>query len=385
MSHYARPMGKGLWAFLGVFVPSIAVTVGAAGVVGWFMGAFALWQVINLIILEVTFSFDNAVVNAKYLKTMSPFWQTIFMTVGILIAVFVVRFSLPIFIVMMTTGQSFGHVIDLALNNPLVYAEELHTAGPLIDSFGGVFLVMIGLSYFMDDEKDSHWLHPIERRLAPLGRFDNIVILVMIAFSVAAYALYTQSVGVLVAGIAGVLLYMLLDLFDAAFGGEEDASEAEETKSGVDPKLIQKTGLAAFVVFMRLEILDASFSFDGVIGAFALTTSVLIIAAGLGAGAMWVRSLTVYLVRSGALSNYRYLEHGAHWAILILGMTMLIKLFHIELPEAVIGSIGLVFVAWAVWSSVRANKRDAHEGLEKLKQAVKDDPWPLGQHHADVS
>ena len=111
----------------------------------------------------------------------------------------------------------------------------------------------------------------------------------------------------------------------------------------------------------------------------------LMLAAGLGAGAMWVRSLTVYLVRSGALSNYRYLEHGAHWAILILGMTMLIKLFHIELPEAVIGSIGLVFVAWAVWSSVRANKRDAHEGLEKLKQAVKDDPWPLGRHRADVS
>lgn len=362
-SRYTAPMEHNFTTLLGVFGISLAVTLGAWGAVFGTMGVLALWKVINLTILEITFSFDNAVVNAKWLKTLNHFWQTIFMTVGIFIAVFVVRFVLPIFIVMVTTGEGFTHVIDLALNNPALYAEELHGAGPFIDAFGGTFLVMIALNYFLDAEKETHWLAPIERRLAPLGRFDNLSTWIAIMFQIVTFALH-HNAGVLMAGICGVALYEALDLFDSAM--DQDTDDDEDTASVPEPSpvrgvldLQQKAGMAAFIVFLRLEILDASFSFDGVIGAFALTTSVFLIMAGLGSGAMWVRSLTVYLVRAGTMDNFRYLEAGAHWAIGVLGGTMLFKLYGLSLPEAVVGSIGLVFIAFALVSSIRANRRDA--------------------------
>jgi hypothetical protein len=139
----------------------------------------------------------------------------------------------------------------------------------------------------------------------------------------------------------------------------EDVKEAFERS----PKHLTKipqikvlVGTAAAVMFLRLEILDASFSFDGVIGAFAISSSVLVIMAGLGAGALWVRSLTVHLVRSGTLAKYLYLEHGAHWAIGVLGAIMMLKLYHVHLPEWIIGLTGLAFIIPAVWSSIRHRK-----------------------------
>ena len=82
-------------------------------------------------------------------------------------------------------------------------------------------------------------------------------------------------------------------------------------------------GKAAFFMFLYLEVLDASFSFDGVIGAFAITNDIVLMALGLGIGAMYVRSLTVYLVRQGTLDDYVYLEHGAHYAIGALAVILL--------------------------------------------------------------
>ena len=111
---------------------------------------------------------------------------------------------------------------------------------------------------------------------------------------------------------------------------------------------------------MYLQVLDASFSLDGVIGAFAITSSVVLIMAGLGAGAVWVRSMTVHLVRTNALNKYVYLEHGAHWAIAFLGAMMWLKLYHIEPPEWIVGTLGLGFILLAIlWSQRFApNKPD---------------------------
>ena len=132
-------------------------------------------------------------------------------------------------------------------------------------------------------------------------------------------------------------------------------------KNGGKSKIAHQVGWAAFASFMYLEVLDASFSFDGVIGAFAITTSVVLIVAGLGVGAFWVRSLTVYLMRAGTLAKYRYLEHGAHWAILALGIVMLVKLYHLELPEWLTGSLGLIFIATAVITSIIEKNRESIE------------------------
>ncbi len=328
---------------------TLLIWAAVGGVTAWWHGTsaalVALVSVIVLTVLEVTFSFDNAVVNAKLLKHMSAFWQQMFMTAGILVAVFVVRFALPILIVVLTTGLHFTEVVALAVNQPDVYAAHLIEAGPMIDAFGGTFLLMIGIGYFLDAEKNVHWIGWLERRLAPLGRFDNITIFIMAlaGLAITVFVPGDEKLVVLAAAVVGLVLHMGLDLFGAIFGDGE-------------PGRIL-VGAAAAVMFVRLELLDASFSFDGVIGAFAITSSVLLIMAGLGAGAVWVRAMTVHLVRAGTLAKYRYLEHGAHWAILFLGLVMFGKLFHVEPPDWAVGSLGLMFISLAVWSSVRERRR----------------------------
>ena len=310
-------------------------------------GMVSLWLFTILVILEVTFSFDNAVINSRILVRMSPFWQKLFLTVGIFIAVFVVRFLVPIVIVMLTSGHGFSDVIGLALHNPVEYGETLHKAAPTIDAFGGTFLVMLGISYFMDRKKDIHWLGAIETYLARAGNYETLKVFVML---LAAMALYftvdtAHQTTVLVASILGTLLHLGLELFGAFF------EKRQKSSAGT------MVGMAALSSFLYLEVLDASFSLDGVIGAFAITNEIVLIIAGLGAGAIWVRSLTVYLMRAGTLSKYRYLEHGAHWAILALGLMMFVKLYHVDPPEWVTGSIGIVVISIAVISSVIEQRR----------------------------
>lgn len=315
--------------------------------VGWQMGLAALALTVVLTLLETTFSADNAVVNSKVLVTMSPLWQRLFMTVGIFIAVFVVRFALPILIVMITASLGFTEVLDLALNHPDEYAHELEESAPVINAFGGTFLLMIALSYFIDYQKKTHWLGFLERYLGKLGKFDNLTVFVMLLASIGVYFTVDaeHQATVLIASITAMALHIGLQLISAVMGGAEKHT-----------KVKHKVGIAAFAAFLYLEVLDASFSLDGVIGAFALTNSVIIIMAGLGAGAVWVRAMTIHLVRSHALKRYIFLEHGAHWAIAFLGGVMLLHLYHIELPEWIVGSLGIVFIAAAVWWSGRHQK-----------------------------
>lgn len=313
-------------------------------------GWTALFTVVVLTLLEITFSADNAVVNSKVLTTMSPFWQQMFLTVGIIFAVFVVRFVLPIVIVALTAGLGFNQVITLALDHPEEYAHHLEESAPVINAFGGAFLLMIALSYFIDHEKETHWLHWIEKLLGRLGRFDNVTTFIMLLASIALYLTVDEAHRpvILLASICAMAVHSGLELLDAAFS---------KAKRDVGPTI--KTGIAAFVAFMYLQVLDASFSLDGVIGAFALTSNVLIIMAGLGAGAVWVRAMTVHMVRAHTLSNYRYLENGAHWAIAFLGGIMLLHLYHITLPEWFVGSMGLVVISLAIWWSIRHKKAHA--------------------------
>lgn len=313
-----------------------------------------MWLYCILVILEVTFSFDNAVINSKVLARMSARWQTIFLTVGIFIAVFVVRFALPILIVMLASGNGFNRVIDMAFNDPAEYSHTLHEASPVINAFGGTFLLMIGVSYFMDRRKDIHWLGWIESRLARVAKYEHLKIYVMLALTALLYLTVDEIYhsAVLVASLGGILLHSGLHAMSAFF----DKHQVSNAKHQV--------GWAAFASFLYLEVLDASFSFDGVVGAFAITSSVLLIITGLGAGAIWVRSLTIFLLRSGTLGKYRYLEHGAHWAILALGLVMIVKLYGIEPPEWIVGSLGLTFVTTAVISSIIEKRRLVKNGAK---------------------
>jgi hypothetical protein len=330
---------------LRIFSISALLTIALGVMVGMIDGLAAVWIFSILVVLEVTFSFDNAVVNSRVLVQMSPLWQKLFLTVGIFIAVFVVRFALPIFIVMIAAGLGFGEVLHLAFAQPKEYGQALHHAAPLIDAFGGAFLLMIGLSYFIDREKEVHWVKPLEHHMAILGRVKNIKLLILLVVVAVLYLTVDEAdkLVVIIASLAGVALHVALEFLSGLF------AQPTSTKPLI--------GWAAFTSFLYLEVLDASFSLDGVVGAFAITTSLLLIVAGLGAGALWVRSLTVYLMRTGTLAKYRYLEHGAHWAIVALGVLMILKLFHVELPEWLTGSIGLILIVAAVASSVIEKRR----------------------------
>ncbi len=350
---------------LRIFWFSGLLTILLAAVVGYYDGLLGLWLFAILVVLEVTLSFDNAVVNSKVLATMSKFWQTIFLTVGIFIAVFVVRFLLPIVIVQIASGLGFMDVVHLALNDAEKYGHVLHDAAPMIDAFGGAFLLMVALSYFLDYRKEVHWLKGVEPWLARAGQFDNMRVSLMLGLAGVLYFTVNDKYQevVLISCVLGVLLHLALGLMSSFFTNHEKHEEEARKKAH---NIKTKTGMAAFASFMYLEVLDASFSFDGVIGAFAITSSILLIIAGLGVGAIWVRSMTVYLLRAGTLAKYRYLEHGAHWAILALGVMMMIKIYGVELPEWMVGGVGLVFVVTAITSSVLEKKRmDARAIVKK--------------------
>lgn len=340
-----------LWRIYGI---SWTITFLLFAFVGFKAGLAALLLVIILAGIEVTFSFDNAVVNAKILERMSPFWQKMFLTVGILIAVFGVRVFLPIFIVAATAGLSFGQVTDLALNHPTEYGERLEVAHPIITSFGGIFLLMIFLD-FMFEERKIKWLRRVEDVFIRVGKFQRIsVIIGLLTIITATYELaHTEDqFKVMSAGVIGLVVYLAINALDSMFS--YDKMEAKNKKSKGAVGAVAKAGFASF---LYLELIDASFSLDGVIGAFAITNSVLLIAVGLGIGAIYVRSITVHMLHHGMLGKYIYMEHGAHYAIGILATLMLASLKY-DIPEAVSGLAGVaVIVASLVHSRHEAKAR----------------------------
>lgn len=334
----------------------------AAGVL-LFIGVEALIQYFILGVLEISFSFDNAVVNAAVLATMSLAWQRRFMTWGILIAVVGMRFIFPIVIVMVTAGLGFVEVVQLAVQHPLEYAERLHEAHPQITILAGTYLLLIFLS-FIFEKREVTWLGPIERLLAKVGKLDQLPVIIAGAVVVVLSQILHNN-AVLVYGIVSLLAFLLVNALASIFESEDeelenDGPSVNGTALGAAATAGGATGLAGFTKFLYLEVQDASFSFDGVSGAFAITSSVILIAIGLGIGALFVRSMTMHLLRTNARAEFRYLEHGAYWAIGTLALCMLATLF-VEIPEYVTGLIGVVFIGAAVLQSIRANKRDALE------------------------
>lgn len=290
-----------------------------------------------LIILEISLSFDNAVVNARVLNTMDPVWQRRFIVYGIPIAVFGMRLLFPLLIVAIATGMGVIETFNVAINQPEVYEKSLHASEDAIFAFGGAFLLMVFLDFFFE-QKEISWIRIIEdsRITKKISIISHIEIIIAIIVGIS-LAHITQSLDILLAFIYGILLHSLLGMAD-------ELLSTDTVRSGI-------------AGFLYLEVLDASFSFDGVIGAFALSSNIFIIMIGLGVGAMFVRSLTLYFVNHQTLTRYRYIEHGAHYAIGILAVIMLVKiLFHIS--EIVTGTIGIGFILVAFAHSLWENKKD---------------------------
>jgi len=306
-----------------------------------------LWIVFVLSILEVSLSFDNAVVNATVLREMDPVWQQRFLTIGILIAVFGMRIVFPIAIVSIAAGIGPWAAVELSLGDPEEYERIVSGAHIGIAGFGGAFLAMVGLTFFFDEEKDIHWIAAIEESAARFSSIPALEIALVLALVVGVSTLLdpADALTFLTAGIFGLLTFIAVH----ALGEVIEQREARKKAAGE----IVRSGLGGF---LYLEVLDASFSFDGVVGAFALSNNMIVIALGLSVGAMFVRSMTVHLVKTGTLSQYRFLEHGAFWAIIVLGVIMLVSAkFHIN--ETITGLIGATLIGLSLVWSIRHNRK----------------------------
>jgi len=324
-----------------------AVALALAALYGWFdtgslvATAGVIWVVLVLAVLEVSLSFDNAVVNAAALGQMDAVWQRRFLTWGMAIAVFGMRVVFPLAIVALAAGVGPIDATVLALTEPARYEMLVSGAHGAIAGFGGAFLLLVGLDYFLDPDKTVHWIGWVERRLAALAlvRAGGIALVLVLLLAIARQLPGPAALVFVEAGLAGIIAHIAVE----AIGTVLEAREAARRVAGT----LVRSGLGGF---LYLNVLDASFSFDGVIGAFALSNNMVIIALGLSIGAMLVRSITLALVREGTLAQYRYLEHGAFWAIVALGVIMLVSARH-GVPEPVTGLIGAVLIGLSLWAS----------------------------------
>lgn len=328
------------WAFVVTLMG-----LGLAFWLGWGMGggigpAFSFLLIAGVLaVLEISLSFDNAIVNANKLQTMTPVWQRRFLTWGILIAVFGMRILFPLIIVVVAAHLGPIEALHLAATDPAEYARIIGGAHIGIAGFGGAFLMMVALNYFIDEGKEVDWIAALECRMRACASIRGLEVALVLGFGVIfTLALPShEAFRFLFAVVAGLLTFLGVEVLGQLLDQTDLSGQAA------------RGGLGAF---LYLEVLDASFSFDGVIGAFALTQNLFLIAIGLGIGAMYVRSMTLMLVERKTLSEFRYLEHGAFWSILTLAVIMFAQtLWHI--PELVTGLIGAVLIGLALMSSLR--------------------------------
>jgi hypothetical protein len=332
------------------FLYSILIALAGLVVAFVWSGPAGLFFTAILSVLEISLSFDNAIVNAAVLQTMDYKWRRRFLTWGMLFAVFGVRFLFPILIVAGITGLGLKEVTEMAFRAPDLYASHVTSAHVQISAFGGMYLLLVFLAFFFRKDKTLHWLGWLERRLSQVGKLESIEVIFALCVLLVAqhYLPHEERLSALLAGLAGVILFVLVKSVSALF---EESGQVEKT--------VHKTGLMSFIY---LELLDVSFSFDGVIGAFAITKDVVIIMVGLAIGAMFVRSLTLFFVQKGTLEEYLFLEHGAHYAIGSLALLMLADII-IHVSEILTASVGMVFILLALWSSIRyKNRRLAESG-----------------------
>lgn len=333
-------------------------------ILGLALGAFVGWETTGTMggaattlficavlgVLEISLSFDNAIVNARKLQDMTPAWQQRFLTWGIIIAVFGMRILFPLAIVAIATHVSPLAALNIAIFEPDTYAHIMEGAHVSISAFGGTFLMMVGLTYFFDSEKDVHWISALERRMVRTSVRGIEVAIVLIAVLVFTHLLpEEEATTFLYSAVYGLVTFLAVEVLG------ELLDQRQETMSAA--------ARGGFGAFLYLEVLDASFSFDGVIGAFALTKNLFVIAIGLGIGALYVRSLTIMLVEKGTLSEYRYLEHGAFYAILVLALIMYLQTL-MEVPEVITGLAGASLIIVSLAASIRYNRRQAADELE---------------------
>jgi len=335
-----------------------AHTVAIAALIGGFIvgGTQGLIVVALLGVLEIAVSFDNAIVNATVLARMNRYWQRMFMTVGVLIAAVGMRLVLPLAIVAVGAHLTPWSAVNLAYSDPNRYHSLLMTAQPGIAAFGGLFLLMIALAFFRE-EREVHWWPAMEKRLPALLGRRGVPILIALLFTViAGGTVPAQDHTRVIAGcLIGLVCYLAVHSLAGHVADRADADGAPRPRTTVE-------GRSAFLLFVYLELLDATFSMDSVMGGFSVTLDIALITLGLAIGAGYIRALTVYVVRRGTLDEYRYLEHGAYYSIALLSVLLLWEVWR-DIPDWVTAVAGGVVILLAFVTSVWVKRQERAEEL----------------------
>lgn len=328
----------------------------AALVCGYAVGGTQGLVVVALLgVLEIAVSFDNAIVNATVLARMNRYWQRMFMTIGVVIAAIGMRLLLPLIIVAIGAHLTPWRAIDLAYQNPERYHTLLLTAQPGIAAYGGIFLLMIAIGFFRE-ERDVHWWPAVERHLPSLlGRRGVPTLIALLFTAVAGITVPGDDRERVVIGcLVGLVCYLGVQSLSSRIADQADADGASRPRATVQ-------GRGAFLLFVYLELLDATFSMDSVMGAFSVTVDIALITLGLAIGAAYIRSLTVYVVRKGTLDEYRYLEHGAYYSIALLAVLLLWEVWR-DVPDWITACTGAVVItsAWltSIWAAKRQQRTD---------------------------
>ena len=292
----------------------------------------ALIVIFGLILFEVVNSVDNAIINAHVLKTMSHKWRKRFLVFGIITSVFLVRVILPLLIVWIVIPHiSFADLIQVFTGSSTLAAEAIEQQKSIILVFGGMFLLLL---YF-------HWLfmerkHPFFIPEKLLKEHHDVWFFAFAALILVALLYFARNNPVMMIATA---------LGSAAFFiiyGFKETAERAETK-------LMKSPRSDVSKFLYLEVLDATFSFDGVVGAFAFTTNLLYIVIGLGIGAIVLRQLTILGINR--IAKYKWLKNGAMTAIGFLGFFMILESFGIELPIYLPTLVTSAIVGYAFYKS----------------------------------
>jgi uncharacterized protein len=291
--------------------------------------------VAGLVVFEVVNSVDNAIVNASVLKTMSALWRKRFLFIGIITSVFLVRFLLPLIIVWISVPTISLSDLLLAFTGQSAVAEQaIELQKPIILMFGAIFLLYLYFHWLFLEKKDPLYIERFLKEKHGVWFFAFAAILLVVVM----YLSRSNPMVMLAAAIGSATFFIL-------YGLKESAEASERSMAA------GTSNLSDFSKFAYLEVLDATFSFDGVIGAFAFTINLLLILIGIGIGALVVRELTVKGIDT--IAKYKYLKNGALTSIGFLGLFMLIESFGVELPSFIPIVVTFLLIGSAFYMSRR--------------------------------
>jgi hypothetical protein len=289
--------------------------------------------VIGLVVFEVVNSVDNAVVNATVLKTMSALWRKRFLLVGIITSVFLVRFLLPLLIVWISVPTMSVSDIFLAFSGQSdIAAKAIELQKPIILMFGGVFLLYLYFHWLFLEKKEPLFIERYLKEKHGVWFFAFAAISLVVIM----YLARASPMVMLAAAIGSATFFIL-------YGLKETAESSERNM------MAGSSGLSDLSKFVYLEVLDTTFSFDGVVGAFAFTINLLLILIGLGIGAIVVRELTIKGIDT--IGKYKYLKNGALTSIGFLGLFMLVESFGIGLPSYIPTIVTFIVIGIAFYKS----------------------------------